>query len=317
MAGEIRTGHALRLGLRQIKGLAEEVARQVVDGRSRDDGGARKLPYDSIRDVWLRTGLSPAVLGRLAEADAFRSLGAGRRAALWAVAGLGAHRAGETLPLFAAAGAHDMAGEEIDAERALRPMPLGEEVLHDFRTLRLSLKAHPLALMRAGLAAEGRMTAETLRQTADASPVSLAGLVLVRQRPGTARGVIFATLEDETGIANVIIWPKTFERFRRVVLSSRLLGVAGRVQRQGIVIHVVAGRLDDLSARLDALSEDGAMGAPLARAPLARAPLARAPLARADEVRRPAEDPREITIRRHAMAEARARAILPPGRNFH
>jgi error-prone DNA polymerase len=309
MAGEIRTGHALRLGLRQIKGLAEEVARQVVDGRSR---GGRNVPYDSIRDVWLRTGLSPAVLGRLAEADAFRSLGAGRRAALWAVAGLGAHRAGETLPLFAAAGAHDMAGEEIGAERAVRPMPLGEEVLHDFRTLRLSLKAHPLALMREGLAAEGRMTAETLRQTADASPVSLAGLVLVRQRPGTARGVIFATLEDETGIANVIIWPKTFERFRRVVLSSRLLGVAGRVQRQGIVIHVVAGRLDDLSARLDALSEDGAMGAPLARAPLARAPLARA-----DEVRRPAEDPREITIRRHAMAEARARAILPPGRNFH
>ncbi|NND50076.1 MAG: error-prone DNA polymerase, partial [Rhizobiales bacterium] len=210
--------------------------------------------------------------------------------------------ASDTLPLFAAAESADIAAEERGAELALAPMPLGEQVLHDFRTLRLSLKAHPLALMRTALASEGRITSETLRETEDGARISLAGLVLVRQRPGTASGVIFATLEDETGIANVIIWPKVFERFRRIVLASRLMAVTGRVQRQGIVIHLVSEKLEDLSGRLDALSEDHET---------------QIPLARADEVVRPVGNPREVTDRRHAMAEARARAILPSGRNFH
>jgi len=294
MADEIRTACALRLGIRQIKGLAREAADRIVASRDR--------PYDSVRDLWLRTGLPAAVLERLAEADAFRSLGLDRRAALWAVAGLGGHRAGDTLPLFAAAGTHDMGADERDAELALSPMPPGEQVLHDFRTLRLSLKAHPLTFLRAALGVEGRITGEAVRAAGDGSRVGLAGLVLVRQRPGTARGVIFATLEDETGIVNVIIWPKTFERFRRVVLASRLMGVTGRVQRQGIVLHVVADRLDDLSHRLDVLSGDRPMPVPTARA---------------DAAARPAEDPREITLRRRAMADARVRAILPAGRNFH
>ena len=119
-------------------------------------------------------------------------------------------------------------------------MRLGEHIVQDYRTLRLSLKAHPLSLLRAQLAARRIVPNASLLQMKDGERVTVAGLVLVRQRPGTAKGVIFATLEDETGIANIIVWTHVFERFRRMVLAARLMAVTGRVQRQGLVIHVVA-----------------------------------------------------------------------------
>ncbi len=230
---------ALRLGLRQVKGLAE--AEKLV--------AARGKGYDEVHDLWRRAGLAPTVLERLAGSDAFGSIGLSRRQGLWAVQGLGP----EPLPLFAAAPAADGASpRETVHEPAvhLAPMPLGQEVIEDYRAIRLSLKKHPLALLRPALSAERYMPSGRLEETPAGSRVRVAGLVVCRQRPGTASGVIFMTLEDETGIANVIVWPRVFERFRRVVLRARLIGILGKVEREGIVIHVVSDRLVDLSHRL-------------------------------------------------------------------
>ena len=166
-----------------------------------------------MRDLWLRSGISRAGLERLAEADAFRSIGLDRRAALWEVRALDPLSAAERLPLFAAAG--DGADLQAEAQVALPLMPLGEHVVNDYRSLSLSLKAHPVSFLRARAR---RRAASSRRAGSPELPsgrrVSVAGLVLVRQRPGTASGVIFATLEDETGVANIIVWPKIFERFR-------------------------------------------------------------------------------------------------------
>ena len=279
--GATRT--ALRLGFRQIKGFAEVDARRLVAARA--DG------YASPRALWHRAGLAPAVLEQLARADAFTSLGLDRRVALWAIKGLGP----APLPLFAAA---DRAGagraEAREPAVVLPAMPAGEQVANDYATLRLSLKAHPLAFLRTRLAAEGVVSCDRLASLPAGRRVTVAGLVLVRQRPGSAKGVIFATLEDETGHANAIIWPSVFETYRRVVLGARLLAVTGRLQREGIVIHVVAERLSDLSARLADL--DGAAG-----------PVP--PLARADEVKHRTPDP---VIRRPAPPRTHY-----PSRDFH
>ncbi len=234
-------GVALRLGLRQVKGLAEAKAEKLV--------AARGTGYGEVHDLWRRTGLGPAVLERLAGADAFGSMGLSRRQGLWAVQGLGP----EPLPLFAAApaGEGEPARETgIEPAVQLAPMPLGQEVIEDYRAIRLSLKKHPLALLRTVLSAERYMPSARLEETPAGSRVRVAGLVVCRQRPGTASGVIFMTLEDETGIANVIVWPRVFERFRKVVLRARLIGVIGKVEREGIVIHVVSDQLVDLSHRL-------------------------------------------------------------------
>jgi error-prone DNA polymerase len=134
-------------------------------------------------------------------------------------------------------------------------MPLGTQVIEDYRTLRLTLKRHPLALLRGALTRGGYVPSQRFSEMANGQPVKVAGLVLMRQRPGTANGIIFATLEDEAGVANIVIWPKLFERYRRTVLTSTLLGVTGRLQREGIVIHVVAERLVDLSRHLRALAD--------------------------------------------------------------
>jgi error-prone DNA polymerase len=141
-------------------------------------------------------------------------------------------------------------------------MRLGEHIVHDYATLRLSLKAHPLALLRNHLASRGVMPNARQAETKDGAYVSVSGLVLVRQRPGTAKNVIFVTLEDETGIANIIIWPAVFEKFRRTLLGARLLAVRGKLQKQGLVIHVIADRLDDLSFELDRLLSDETHPAP-------------------------------------------------------
>ncbi len=175
----------------------------------------------------------------------------------------------EPLPLFAAAGEN-----RPDPEVRLPPMGLGEEVSHDYASLRLSLKRHPLALLRARLAAERVTPAERLATMKNGARVTVAGLALTRQRPGTASGVIFITLEDETGVANLVVWPKTFERYRREVMTARLIRVTGELQREGIVIHVIAHKMEDLTDRLRALA-----------APDAEA--IEPPYARADAVKRP------------------------------
>ena len=233
MADDIRATHAVRLGFRQIAGFAE------ADGLAIER--CRGAGFDSIRDLWLRSALKPPVLERLATADAFRSLGLDRREALWAVRAL--RRAGDKddLPLFAHA-----AMPACEPDVALPPMRMGEQVVEDYRRLHLSLKAHPVSFLRRELDRRGILPHEKLATTPSGRRVTVAGLVLVRQRPGSANGVIFMTLEDETAVANTIVWPKIFETFRPIVLGARLIGVTGKLQNEAGVIHVVADRLDDL-----------------------------------------------------------------------
>jgi error-prone DNA polymerase len=253
MAPDIRTTHAVRLGLRQIIGVKEKDMLQLV--KRREQG------YDSVRDLWLRSGLSSAVMERLADADAFRSLGLDRREALWAVRGLDRVGDQDDLPLFASRPERDA---EPDAR--LPPMPLGAHVVEDYRRLSLSLKAHPASFMRSRLSARGILRSETLRSIKNSERITVAGLVLVRQRPGTAGGVIFMTLEDETGVANIIVWPKVFERLRAIVLGSRFVAVTGKLQSEQGVIHIVAERMNDLTPMLGLLSEAGHTIGALARA---------------------------------------------------
>ena len=279
MRGDVRATHAIRLGLREIKGLSEEDATLIVEKRG--------VAYDSVRDVWLRTGLPPRVLERLADADAFGSLGLTRREALWAAKALG--RVGDRdddLPLFTShvpgATQHEVvrcaASGTREPEIALPPMPLGEEVVNDYRFLRLSLRAHPAQFLRADLSARGTLRNEALRGLANNTRVRISGLVTCRQRPGSAKGVVFMTIEDESAVANVIVWPKVFERVRPVVLGARYVAVSGVVQAESGVIHVVADQLEDLTLLLGRLAEKGADIDSLTRA---------------DEVRRPVEDQRE------------------------
>jgi error-prone DNA polymerase len=237
--GESAGGPALRLGLRQVRGLAEEEAARLLAGR----GGGYEDPLSLKR----RAGLSKKALEALARADALRSLGLDRREALWAVKAL---PAAAPLPLFAAAGEEERGAEPIVR---LPRLSLSEHVVADYASLRLSLKAHPLSFLRGTLAREGLVPAAALAELADGARVALAGLVLVRQRPGSAKGVIFATLEDETGVANIVVWPDCFERFRATLLKSCLLAVEGKIQKQGIVIHLVAEKLSDMTERLHEL----------------------------------------------------------------
>jgi len=230
-------GVALRLGFREIKGFAADDAERLVAGR----GNAYADPHA----LWRRADIGAVALERLAAADALASMGLQRREALWALKGLGE----APPPLFAQ---DDPLAREPAV--ALPPMSLGEAVSADYGTLRLSLKSHPLALLRDSMAARGVTPAAGLAGLANGARVRVAGLVLVRQRPGSANGVVFATLEDETGIANVIVWPQVFERFRRETMNAALLMVSGRLQREDIVIHVVADRLEDCSAELRLLA---------------------------------------------------------------
>jgi error-prone DNA polymerase len=229
-------GLALRLGFRQIKGFAEKDAKLLVEARQAGNG----RPFADAADLWRRIHMSSAALRRLAQADAFGSLDLKRRPALWQVSPLG----DAPLPLFA----HIEEAQERPI--ALPEMALGEEVAHDYATMRLSLKAHPLALLRGRLAREGVTPASQLLQMKNGDHVTVCGLALVRQQPGTASGVIFVTLEDETGIANLVVWHRVFERYRSIVMGARLMRVTGKVQREGIVIHVVSERMEDLTERL-------------------------------------------------------------------
>ena len=253
MAPHIRATHAVRLGLRQIVGVKEKDMRQLVERRGE--------AYDSVRDLWLRSDLSSTVLERLADADAFRSLGLDRRQALWAVRGLDRVGDQDDLPLFMS-----RPGRDTEPDARLPPMPLGAHVVEDYRRLSLSLKAHPASFMRARLSARGILRSDALRSVKNGARVTVAGLVLVRQRPGTAGGVIFMTLEDETGVANIIVWPKVFERLRAIVLGARFVAVTGKLQSEQGVIHIVAERMNDLTPMLGLLSEAGPTIGALARA---------------------------------------------------
>ena len=245
--------HALRLGLCQVDGMREAVGLKIMAAR---EAG----PFANVRDLYFRSGIDMFSLRRLAEADAFRSLGLDRRAALWEVRGLSGHQgvraAAEELPLFSSAksaAATPLQEEESVALPALLP---GEQVVEDYGTLGLSLKAHPVSFLRRKL--EKRRVVQTCA-LADAPAgrfVRVSGLVLVRQRPGTASGVIFMTLEDETGIANIIVWPRVFQRFRRIVFGARMVTVEGIVQKESNVIHVVARRLIDTTPDLMAAMSD-------------------------------------------------------------
>jgi error-prone DNA polymerase len=270
--------HALRLGFRQIKGFSEEDAARLVERRA--------AGYPDASALWHRSGLGRLALERLATADALRSMSLDRRQALWALKALGE----APLPLFANAMAKIVpapsltlprghgggrsaertgggwqepppftyvAQSESHAASLLPVMPLGEHVVEDYRSTSLSLKRHPLAFLRGELAREGIVTAAALATVPVERRVAIAGLVLIRQRPGSAKGVIFITVEDETGIANLIIWPPILERFRRTVLGATLLYCKGRLQREEGVIHVVAEDLRDLTPRLQTLRERG------------------------------------------------------------
>jgi error-prone DNA polymerase len=236
-ADDPRTPHrAVRLGLRQIKGFKEAEALDLMK--------ARAAGLTTLNDYVLRAGLSRRGLELLAEADAFRSLGLSRREALWTVKGLadevGAER---SAPLIARQSAKE-------AQVLLPFMSLPKEVAEDYRTTSLSLKKHPVSFYRDDLAALRAIPCEGLPNLRNGARVSVGGLVLVRQRPGTAKGVVFLTLEDETGIANIVCWKDAFDANRRLVMGSSFLVVHGQLQKAGDVIHVVAERFTDLSHKL-------------------------------------------------------------------
>jgi error-prone DNA polymerase len=237
-------GFALRLGFRQVKGFSDDEAKELIAARAAGDAA-------TMRRLWQNSGkLKRVAFEKLADGDGWNGIGLKRRDALWAASGLGE----KPLPLFAAATRPDTTTEPTVT---LPAMSLGEEVTADYNHLRLSLKAHPMSLLRPRLKRERALRNRDLAALKDGQRAKLAGLVLVRQQPGTAKGVIFMTLEDETGVANIVLWPDIFARFRREAVGSRVLGVEGKVQRDksGYVIHVIADRLVDLSHRLAALDQ--------------------------------------------------------------
>ena len=253
---------AVRLGFRMIRGLANAHAATIVACR-----GDR--PFASVDDLWRRAGVPVASLVQIASADGFQeSLGLARREALWAIKAL----RDEPLPLFSAAAERERRSipEMQEPAVALRPMTAGNEVVQDYRHVGLSLRAHPLTFLRNDLTARKIVTCTEAMATRDGRWCETAGLVLVRQRPGSAKGVMFITLEDETGIANLVVWPHVFETFRRAVMAANLMAVKGRVQREGEVVHLIAHRIADLSGDLAAVGGRGDFTMPASRADHAR-----------------------------------------------
>ncbi|WP_112311416.1 error-prone DNA polymerase [Pseudogemmobacter bohemicus] len=269
---------ALRLGFCQIKGMREEDAEWIRLARGNG--------YPDVESLWRRAGVHPSVLERLAEADAFAALGLVRRDALWAAKAL---RAPLPLPLF---GTDGEGGAE--AQVSLQQMTLGEQIIEDYLSLRLSLRAHPLELLRPRLPeslAHGRLSQAKGR-------ITVTGLVITRQRPGTASGVVFLTLEDETGTANIVVWKKIYGIFRKAVIAGRLLRVTGRIERDGPVVHLIAERIEDLSHLLTTLGRPVANGSNDGRADEGRRPVG-------GSIRPTAQHPREQAKR------------LFPSRDFH
>jgi error-prone DNA polymerase len=245
---------AVRLGLRMAKGLAKAHGAWIAGQRG-------SAPYSSVEDVWRRADVPVAALERLAEADGFRALGLQRRDALWAVRSLpdtklplldGVEVGGVTPPppLAGGGGVSTPATSPPEPAVALPVMQGGREVVEDYRATGLSLRRHPVSFLRTDLDTQRIVRCADLATARSGQRLAVAGIVLVRQRPGSAAGVLFVTIEDETGHANLILWPSVFERQRRLVLTATMVACRGKVQREGAVIHVVAERLTDLSALL-------------------------------------------------------------------
>jgi DNA-directed DNA polymerase III PolC len=302
----IRSKRAVRLGFRQVKGLSEDAMLKFIERR----GGG----YRSIHDVWLRSGLRKSDIERLADADAFGSIGLSRREALWAVRALDVQSAAEKLPLFERASQDDL---RIEPKTSLPDMLPGEQVIEDYRYLSLSLKAHPVSFLREEFQRVGITRNVDLLQVENGRRVTIAGLVLVRQRPGSAKGVIFMTLEDETGVANAIVWPKAFEKYRSVVMGARLVKIRGKLQSQSGVIHTVVEHIEDMTPALGILQQEARrFGAS----------------DRSDEAMQPTVDHRQKKIMSALEREALEKrmfqkakdpgvvetvSVMPRGRNFH
>ena len=227
----------LRLGFKIVHGLAEIHGVRILAARD-----AR--PFTSVEDMWRRSGVPVAALEKLARADGFQCFGLDRRQALWAIKGLG----DSPLPLFAAA-------EKREPPVSLTPLTAGREVVEDYRATQLTLRQHPLTFLRAELEERGMRTCADLADIKDGRRVEIAGVILVRQKPGSAKGVLFITIEDETGVGNIILWPDRFEAQRTTVMSAAMISVIGRVQREGAVIHVIADRIVDYTDMLRQLGE--------------------------------------------------------------
>lgn len=269
---------ALRLGFRQIKGMREEDAAWIA--------AARGNGYADVESLWRRAGVHPDTLERLAEADAFATLPLNRRDAIWAAKAL---KAPAPLPLFGSDGEGG-----IEPTVALPQMTLGQEVIEDYLSLRLSLRAHPMELLRPRLPES--LPHDRLAQAT--GRIAVTGLVITRQRPGTASGVIFLTLEDETGTANIVVWKKVYETFRKAVIAGRLVRVTGRIERDGPVTHLIAERVEDVSHLLATLS---------------RPVMSDADSRRTDEARHPVGN-NISSGARHPREQARK---LFPSRDFH
>ncbi len=308
---------AMRLGLRQVDGLPEHVAAALVTAR--EDGG----PYADVAELRDRARVPVGHVERLASADAFGSMDMSRRQALWDARSL---VGGSDLPLFAHADERD---EGAERGRAILPrMPLSEEVVADYQTTRLSLKAHPMSFLRASLGERGFVRACDLRARKFRSMVHVAGVVLIRQRPGSAKGVCFITLEDETGVINLVVWPDLKEKQRTVVMGSRLMEVRGRVEYDDEVIHVIAHHMTDATQDLHRLSDD-LLNAPVARADHVNSPLS-GRLNPRDDLRSGADDPANPAIRPRDLIDQlpntpgsnprghpRNARIIPKSRDFH
>ncbi len=227
----------LRLGFRMLSGVAEAHARRIEQARP-------DRPFRSMADFSRRTGLGRAVIAKLAKGGAFASLELDRRGSLWHALA----QQQRAMPLF------DSLEPEKDETAPLPGMSAAEEVLADYRTTGMSLKAHPLQFLREELNRRNVARAEQLKTWPNGHPIRVAGIVLVRQRPGTAKGITFVTLEDETGTANLIIRPDIWQRWRQAAMGAKVLLAHGRLQRHGQVIHVLCTRLENVSELLKDLT---------------------------------------------------------------
>ncbi|NRA28682.1 MAG: error-prone DNA polymerase [Parvularculaceae bacterium] len=276
---------SVRLGFRQVDGLQENEIDRLTEERG--------LGYEDVDALRRRAGLHKRTLELLASGDAFGSLALSRRQALWAVKGKPGSKA---LPLFEAGDVPDQGAEEVVS---LPTMPTSEEVLQDYQTTRLSVKAHPLSFLRSHYARKGLLSTASATSSGKGRWVKTAGLVLVRQMPGSAKGVVFITIEDETGVANLVVWQKVFQRYRAVVMGARIIEVRGLVQRADNVTHIVAQKLFDRTEDLQRLSEDSL------RDPMKNV------ISHADEVKRPVPEPAP----RHG--HPRNVRTIPKSRDFH
>lgn len=237
-----RDGMALRLGMRQVRGLRQHDAQALVQSVGASG------PFGSVFDLWCTSGVRASALRLLARADAFRSMGLDRQQALWQLQAL----RGKPQPLI------DRIGRDCPSDMPLPEVTLFDHVGHDYATVGLSLKAHPVSFLRDSLKADGVRTASEMKDklvTPHGKYIAVAGLVLFRQRPATAKGVMFMTLEDETGRADLIVKPRIYERFREALIYGKVVLARGRIERRDGVVHLMAYSAKDVSHLFNRMPE--------------------------------------------------------------